>query len=226
VRGEDKPIAWLHGEIKTPPVSAPARLEAGILLRRLQRGERLSMPHSRPMPAIGARCHELRINDEDVTWRVFYRVDPDAIVIAEVTTKKTARTPQSDDRHLPTQASTLRPGDGGPRLMRAEKRRRLAAEGWRVAGTQEFLSLAPEEAALVEIRLKLADGVRELRKQRRLTQAELARRLGSSQSRVAKVETADESVSLDLLIRSFLAMGATAGDLAKVISAAQRSHAL
>ena len=95
MRGEDKPIAWLHGEIKTPPVSAPARLEAGILLRRLQRGERLSMPHSRPMPVIGARCHELRINDEDVTWRVFYRVDPDAIVIAEVTTKKTARTPKA-----------------------------------------------------------------------------------------------------------------------------------
>jgi phage-related protein len=95
VNGEAKPIAWLHGEIKTPPFSAAARVEAGILLRRLQRGERLSMPHSRPMPAIGARCHELRINDEDVTWRILYRVDPDAIVIAEVTEKKTQSTPKA-----------------------------------------------------------------------------------------------------------------------------------
>ncbi len=92
MNGEDKPLVWLHGEIKTPPFSAAARLEAGILLRRVQRGERLSMPHSRPMPAIGAHCHELRINDEQVTWRIFFRVDPDAIVIAEVIKKKTKST--------------------------------------------------------------------------------------------------------------------------------------
>jgi phage-related protein len=92
---EDKPIAWLHGEIKTPPFSTAARVEAGVLLRRLQRGERLSMPHSRPMPAIGAHCHELRINDENVTWRILYRVDSDAIVIAEVTRKKTESTPKA-----------------------------------------------------------------------------------------------------------------------------------
>lgn len=109
--------------------------------------------------------------------------------------------------------------------MRADKRKRLEAKGWRIGTAEELLHLTPEEAALVEIRLKLADGVRELRKQRRLTQAELAKRLGSSQSRVAKVETADESVSLDLLIRSLLALGATASDLAKVISTARQSHA-
>jgi len=66
----DKPLVWLHGEIKTPPFSAAARLEAGVLLRLLQRGERLAMPASRPMPAIGPRCHELRIVDENVTWRI------------------------------------------------------------------------------------------------------------------------------------------------------------
>jgi DNA-binding XRE family transcriptional regulator len=109
--------------------------------------------------------------------------------------------------------------------MRAEKRRRLEAKGWKIGTAEEFLDLSPQEAALVEIRLKLADGVRDLRKRRRLTQAELAKRLGSSQSRVAKVESADESVSLDLLIRSCLALGATAGDLAKIISGARRSHA-
>ncbi|MFO1401726.1 MAG: type II toxin-antitoxin system RelE/ParE family toxin [Steroidobacteraceae bacterium] len=90
-----KPLAWLHGEVKTPPFSAAARLEAGFLLRRLQRGDLLSMPHSRPMPSIGARCHELRIVDADATWRIVYRIDTDAIVIAEVFPKKTQQTPKS-----------------------------------------------------------------------------------------------------------------------------------
>ena len=89
----DKPIVWLHGEIKTPPFSAEARIEAGMLLRRLQRGERLSLPASRPMPIIGRRCHELRIVDADQTWRVIYRTDADAVVIADVFSKETARTP-------------------------------------------------------------------------------------------------------------------------------------
>ena len=90
----DKPLVWLEGEVKTPPFSAAARLEAGYLLRRLQRGERLSMPHSRAMPAIGRRCHELRVNDADQTWRIIYRTDPDAVVILEVFSKKTNQTPK------------------------------------------------------------------------------------------------------------------------------------
>jgi len=89
----DKPLVWLHGEVKTPPFSAEARIEAGMLLRRLQRGERLSMPASRPMPIIGRRCHELRIMDADQTWRIIYRVDADAVIIADVFSKKTATTP-------------------------------------------------------------------------------------------------------------------------------------
>jgi phage-related protein len=70
----DKPLVWLHGVVKTPPFSTAARLEAGFLLRKLQRGDKLSLPHSRPMPTIGSRVHELRIVDEDVTWRVVYRL--------------------------------------------------------------------------------------------------------------------------------------------------------
>lgn len=89
----DKPLVWLHGEIKTPPFSTAARVEAGVLLRRLQRRERLGMPHSRPLPAIGRRCHELRIRDQRVAWRIVYRVDDDAIVIAEVFAKTTRQTP-------------------------------------------------------------------------------------------------------------------------------------
>jgi phage-related protein len=90
----DKPLVWLKGQVKTPPFSAEARLEAGYLLRLLQRGEKLGMPHSRPMTMIGPRCHELRINDESLTWRIVYRVDPDAIVIAEVFEKKDRKTPK------------------------------------------------------------------------------------------------------------------------------------
>lgn len=89
----DKPLVWLRGEIKTPPFSAAARLEAGWLLRRVQAGERLGMPHSRPMPTIGPRCHEVRVVDAGKTWRIIYRVDPEAVVIAEVFQKTTARTP-------------------------------------------------------------------------------------------------------------------------------------
>ena len=65
----DKPLAWLHGEIRTPPFSTEARIEAGILLRRLQQGESLGLPHSRPMPSIGRGCHELRVTDRGHEWR-------------------------------------------------------------------------------------------------------------------------------------------------------------
>jgi len=90
----DKPLVWLHGEVKSPPFSAAARIEAGVLLRRLQKGEALSLPYSRPMPGIGVRCHELRIVDEGKTWRIVYRTDADAIVIAEVFQKASRTTPE------------------------------------------------------------------------------------------------------------------------------------
>ena len=91
---EDKPLVWLHGEVTTPPLSQEARIEAGFLLRRLQRGDRLSMPHSRPMPSIGRRCHELRIPDEEQTWRIVHRIDRDAIIILDVFSKKSTQTPR------------------------------------------------------------------------------------------------------------------------------------
>ena len=91
----EKPLVWLHGQIKTPPFSEKARIEAGYLLGRLQQGASLGLPHSRPMPSIGRRCHELRITDKDHTWRIVYRTDPDAIVILEVFAKATRETPQS-----------------------------------------------------------------------------------------------------------------------------------
>ena len=91
---DDKPLVWLHGDVKSPPFSAEARLVAGYMLRLLQKGESLALPHSRPMPTIGRRVHELRINDRDNTWRIVYRIDSDAIVIAEVFAKKSQQTPR------------------------------------------------------------------------------------------------------------------------------------
>ena len=90
---KEKPLVWLQGEVKTPPFSQEARIEAGFLLRRLQDGENLGLPHSRPMPVIGRKCHELRVPDQDHTWRIVYYLDSDAIVILDVFAKKSRETP-------------------------------------------------------------------------------------------------------------------------------------
>jgi DNA-binding XRE family transcriptional regulator len=95
--------------------------------------------------------------------------------------------------------------------------KRLQEEGWKEGSVASFLGLSPEEAAFVEIKLRIADAVRTLRRRSELTQVQLAERLGSSQSRVAKVEAGDPSVSLDLLTRSMLALGASKEDIARAL---------
>ena len=122
----DKSLVWLYGEIKTPPFSDNARIEAGFLLRRLQRGDKLSMPQSRPMP---------------------------------------------------------------------------------------------EESAFIEMKLALCDSVKSMRTKKRLSQTEFAKLISSSQSRVAKIEAGDPSVSIDLVMKSLLCLGATKKDVAKLIAA-------
>ena len=92
---ERKLLVMLHGEMKSPPLSKSARIEAGTLLSQLQEGEILSLPQSRPMPRIGPRCHELRITDNNKKWRIVYRIDRDAIVISEIFQKTTRQTPKS-----------------------------------------------------------------------------------------------------------------------------------
>jgi phage-related protein len=92
-RQQDRPLVWLHGEIRTPPFSVRARVEVGVLLRKLQRGDRPGMPHVRPMPVIGPRGFEARVSDSGKSWRVILRIDADAIVIAEVFQKTTRKTP-------------------------------------------------------------------------------------------------------------------------------------
>jgi hypothetical protein len=161
---KDKPLAWLRGEIKSPPFGAAARVEAGYLLRRLQAGEMIGLPMSR-------------------------------------------------DR------SSRPVVDGcGSTTVRVAKRRQLLQRGWAVGDVDEFLGLTPEERALVDLRLRLANGLKLRRAQRRLTQGELARVVRSSQSRVAKMEAGDPSVSIDLLLRSLIALGASNSDLATIIS--------
>jgi len=102
--------------------------------------------------------------------------------------------------------------------MDKRKRQRLEGAGWKVGSTADFLGLNDEEAALVEVKLGLASAVRKQRSQRRMTQEQLGRLLGSSQSRVAKIEAADPSVSIDLMVRSLLRMGASRKDVASYIA--------
>lgn len=99
--------------------------------------------------------------------------------------------------------------------MKEDKRRRLEAAGWKVGSAAEFLALDDEEAAVIELKLDLADAVRTTRTRRRLTQKQLAKALRSSQSRVAKMEAGDPSVSIDLLVRTLLRLGASRRDLAR-----------
>lgn len=104
--------------------------------------------------------------------------------------------------------------------MKSDERTRLERAGWAVGDAADFLGLTPAEQQFVELKLALARGVRQMRERRGLTQTALAKRLGSSQSRVAKIEAADKTVSLDLLMRSLLSIGATPKDIANLIEAA------
>ncbi len=92
---KDKPLVWLKTDIKSPPFSKEARIEAGYLLRLLQQGHNLSMPQSRKIPDLCSRCHELRIKDKDKWYRIIYRIDPDAIVLLHVYEKKSNKIPKS-----------------------------------------------------------------------------------------------------------------------------------
>lgn len=104
--------------------------------------------------------------------------------------------------------------------MKSDKKQRLEAAGFKVGSADEFLALSPEESALVSLRLSLAEEVRRRRLALHYSQAELARRIGSSQSRVAKLEAAESDVSLDLLFRALFATGAKMSDVGKVMTAA------
>ena len=107
--------------------------------------------------------------------------------------------------------------------MNKDKRKKLEAKGWKVGSTEEFLHLTPEESAYISLKIKLAQGLSLHRKRQQLTQVQLAQRIKSSQSRVAKMEAGDPSVSLDLLIKSLLALGSSPSDLARLIGGRKSS---
>jgi hypothetical protein len=109
--------------------------------------------------------------------------------------------------------------------MEQHKKQQLIARGWQVGTADEFLGLTSEEAAYVELKLVLSDYLKQRRQQRKLTQGELGKLLRSSQSRVAKMEAGDPAVSLDLLVRSLLALGASRGDLARMIAPQEQESA-
>lgn len=103
-------------------------------------------------------------------------------------------------------------------MMKAAKKKKLEAKGWKVGSAADFLALSPEEAAYIDLKLSLSRRLKEMRTQKKMSQTALAKEIHSSQSRVAKMESGDASVSLDLLVKSLLAVGASNRDLAKAIS--------
>jgi hypothetical protein len=107
--------------------------------------------------------------------------------------------------------------------MDREKRKRLETKGWKVGSVEEFLGLSPEEAAFIELKLELSKSLKERRQKKNLTQTELAEMLSSSQSRVAKMEAGDPSVSIDLLVRSLLALGVSNKELGRIIASSKAS---
>jgi len=104
---EDKLVVWLHGEIKTPPFSAEARIEAGCLLRRLQHGELLGLPHARPMPVVGARCHELRVKDKGAEWPYYLPVGRRRSDRCRTVWEENAHHAGRGDRQLPTAVACI-----------------------------------------------------------------------------------------------------------------------
>jgi len=104
--------------------------------------------------------------------------------------------------------------------MKPERKQKLEAAGFKVGSADEFLGLTPQESALVSLRLSLAEQVRSRRLRLHYSQAELARRVGSSQSRIAKLEAAESDVSLDLLFRALFATGAKMSDVSKILAVA------
>jgi phage-related protein len=195
-----KHLIWLSAEIKTPPFYRSVRIEVGFLLQQLLNGELPTLPMSKPMSSIGDRSHELRVNDlnNNKNWRVIYQIDDDAIIILDVFAKTTKKTP---DRII----------DRSQQRLRLYDPQNLAANGWQIGTITEFLRLSPEEVMTIEIRLSLSKYLE------RLKQEQLAKN-PSTNPRIPKVESVDPSVSIDLLIRSLVEIGATREGIALAIS--------
>lgn len=195
-----KYLIWLPAEIKTPSFYRSVRIEVGFLLQQLLNGELPTLPMSKPMSSIGDKCHELRVNDlnNNKNWRVIYRIDDDAVIVLEVFAKTTKKTP---DNII----------DRSQKRLLSYDPQNLSSAGWKIGSIGEFLKLSAEEITTIEIRLSLSKYLE------RLKQEHLAKN-PSSNPRIPKVESVDPSVSIDLLIRSLLEIGATREGIAMAIS--------
>jgi predicted XRE-type DNA-binding protein len=161
--------------------------------------------------------HELRIRDENRIWRVVYRLDPDAIVVVAVFPKTTRSTSKHDiagcKARWKAYDTLAREKESGVSPMDKRKRKALEAAGWVFEDAEDFLELTPEERCLVELRVAISRDIRARREQQHMTQLQLAKKLKTSQPRVAKIEAASADVSLDLMFRSLFALGGTLRDL-------------
>jgi hypothetical protein len=160
----------------------------------------------------------LRIRDEKTTWRIMYHVHTEAVVILEVFPKKTGKTPQKIITMCKVRLRRFRAAMKKA-SMDAKTRKKLEKAGWTVGNAEGFLGLSPEEVAFLDMKLALVRGLRETRRDRNLTQTQVAAMIGSSQSRIAKMEGADPTVSVDLLLRALLALGVKRAHLAAIIAA-------
>ena len=168
-----------------------------------------------------------RIVDGSLNWRILYHIALDAIVILDVFAKKTAATPKSVIAECHKRLAEFHRvlNARKERAVRADKRRKLERAGWTVGDAGDFLGLSADERRFVEVKLALADGLRRRREQLGLTQIQVAERFGSSQSRVAKMEAADRTVTTDLLLKSLFRLGASPRDVARLLILKARNRA-
>lgn len=183
-------------------MSVEARREIGMLLWELQDGGPLAMPHSRTVPRVGPRGHELRVNDRNKTWLPVYGPDRDAIVIPDVFEKKTTDA-RAGHRESPAPVAALR----GEPVMKKLK------NGW----VGEFLHLSDADVEYIETRRALSRLLKEQREKLHLTQVQVAKQLATSRSRVARMEKADPSASADLLLQSLFRLGIKRKESARAI---------
>ena len=203
----EKMLVWLPWHTGSPPFSIEARIQLGCLLRQVQRGRLAKLPSSRPRPDLGVGVFDSRLRDRPTDRTITYRKCPDAIVIVEVL-------PDAPEYREHTWAILTR--------LRDYEERRTQVEGswWQVGDVAEFLQLTPGQAALVDIRVALADRLTRLRRDRGWRHTDLAMELGSSRSRVAKMELPDLSVSIDLFVKALLALGLSRVQLGSLIAGA------
>ncbi len=208
----ERMLVWLPWHRESPPFSAAARIQLGCLLRQSQRRRFARLPSSRPRPDLGAEVFDARLRDRPTDRIVTYRLYRDAIVIVEVL-------PDAPEYRQYSWAVLTR--------LRDYEERRPHVEGtwWQVGDVVEFLQLTPEQAALVDIRVALADELSRLRSNRGWSQTDLARALGSSRSRVAKMEMPDASVSIDLFVKSLLLLGRSRVEVGALIAGVRAESA-